>query len=230
MDGAQRAELARDALDGYVHGPDAPQAATAIALDKARLAEAVIIVEGICDQIAIETLARRRGRDLGAEGIAVLPIGGAQAITPFLREFGPEGEHLELTGLCDADAAETFRRALARTGIGRPRSVEDMAVLGFHVCDRDLEDELIRAVGPEAVVAVVESQGDLGSFTTFQKQPDWRDRPVSDQLHRFFGSKARRSFRYSRRLMEIVDLDRVPAPLDAVLDHLAEDGFAGRSS
>lgn len=228
MDGAQRAELARGALDGYVHGPDAPQAATAIALDKARRAEAIIFVEGICDQIAVETLAGRLGRDLDAEGIAVLPVGGAQAITPFLHEFGPEGDHLELAGLCDADAAETFRRAVTRAGIGRPRSIEDMAALGFHVCNRDLEDELIRAVGPETVVAVVESQGDLGSFTTFQKQPDWRERPVSDQLHRFFGSQARRSFRYSRRLMEIVDLDRVPAPLAAVLDHLAEDGFEGR--
>lgn len=222
MDGAQRAELARRALDGYLHGPDAPQAATAIALDQVRRAEAIIIVEGICDQIAIETLARRRGRDLEAEGIAVLPIGGAQAITPFLQEFGPEGEHLDVAGFCDADAAVTFRRALARTGIGRPRSTEDMAALGFHVCVRDLEDELIRAVGPEAVVAVVESQGDLGSLRTFQKQPDWRDRPLTDQLHRFFGSKARRSFRYSRLLIETVELDRVPRPLDAVLEHLEE--------
>ncbi len=223
MDGERRAELAREALDGYVHGPDAPQAATATALGKARLAEAVIIVEGICDQIAVETLAVRRGRDLDAEGIVVLPIGGAQAIAPILAEFGPQGEHLELAGFCDADAAETFRRALARAEVGRPRSIADMAALGFHVCNRDIEDELIRAVGPDTVVEVVESQGDLGSFLTFQKQPDWRDRPVSEQLHRFFGSKARRSFRYSRRLMEIVDLDRVPAPLDAVLDHLAED-------
>lgn len=222
MDGAKRAELARRALAGYVNGPDAPQAATAIALDRVRRAEAAIIVEGICDQIAIETLAGRRGRDLDAEGIAVLPIGGAQAITPFLREFGPEGEHLELVGFCDADAAETFRRALARTGFGRPRSNEDMAALGFHVCVRDLEDELIRAVGPDAVVAVVESQGDLGSFHTFQKQPDWRDRPLADQLHRFFGSKARRSFRYSRLLVEALDLDRAPRPLDAVLQHLDE--------
>ncbi|MEL6983376.1 MAG: ATP-dependent endonuclease, partial [Actinomycetota bacterium] len=61
------------------------------------------------------------------------------------------------------------------------------------------------------------SQGDLGSFRTFQKQPDWRGRPVQDQLHRFFGSQARRSFRYSRLLVETVDLDRVPAPLVAVL-------------
>ncbi|MEL6984961.1 MAG: TOPRIM nucleotidyl transferase/hydrolase domain-containing protein, partial [Actinomycetota bacterium] len=174
MDGEQRASLARRALAGYAHGPGAPQQATAVALEKARRAEALILVEGICDQIAIETLAGRYQRNLEAEGITVLPVGGAQAVTPHLREFGPQGEHLELAGLCDADAAETFRRALITAGVGRPATEDDMAELGFHVCQRDLEEELIRAVGPDAVEAVIESQGDLGSFRTFQKQPDWR--------------------------------------------------------
>lgn len=218
MDGEQRAELARRALDGYVHGPDAPQEATARALAKARRAEAVILVEGICDQIAVETLATRLGRDLDAEGITVVPIGGAQAIVPHLREFGPTGEHLELAGLCDNDAAETFRRALITAHVGRPADVGEMAELGFHVCVRDLEEELIRAVGADIVQTVIESQGDLGSFRTFQKQPDWRGRPVEDQLHRYLGSQARRSLRYSRLLIETVELERVPRPLAAVLD------------
>lgn len=218
MDGTERERLARRALAGYVTGPDAPQEATERALAKARQAEAVILVEGIADQIAIETLAPRLGRDLDSEGVVVLPVGGAQAITPHLREFGPMGEHLELAGLCDADAAETFRRALVRAGVGRPTTDDEMAELGFHICHRDLEDELIRAVGPDRTEIVIEAQGDLGSFRTFQKQPDWRGRPVEEQLHRFFGSQARRSLRYSRLLIETVDLERVPGPLAAVID------------
>lgn len=220
MDGELRADLARRALAGYANGPDAPQEATFRALQKVERAEAVIVVEGISDQIAVETVARRLGRDLDAEGIAVLPVGGAHAAARYLYELGPAGEHLELAGLCDADAAETYRRAVIRAGIGRPRTTDDLARLGFHVCVRDLEDELIRAVGPDRVVAVIESQGERGPWRTFQKQPEWRSRPIGDQLHRFIGSKARRSLRYARLLVEAVPLDRVPRPLTGVLEHV----------
>jgi predicted ATP-dependent endonuclease of OLD family len=41
---------------------------------------AVILVEGVSDQRAVEAVAERRRRDLAAEGVAVVPIGGAQAI------------------------------------------------------------------------------------------------------------------------------------------------------
>lgn len=217
MNGEVRNELARRALAGYVNGPEAPIMATNLALKKIERSQAVIVVEGISDQIAIETLAIRRGRDLDAEGVAVLPVGGAQAVMQYVRKFGPAGAQLNLAGFCDADGAEAFRRGLTKAGIGKPRTTSDMASLGFHVCVEDLEDELVRAVGPEKVEAVLDSQGDLGSFRTLQKQPDWRDRPTADQLRRFFGSKARRSLRYARLLIDAVDLDRAPSPLDAAL-------------
>lgn len=220
MDGETRTELAQRALAGYANGPNAPAKATRLALAKAERAHAILIVEGISDQIAIETLASRRGRDLKDEGIAVLPVGGAQAALRYLQEFGPNGEQIHLAGLCDVDAAETFRRALITAGVGNPQTAEEMATCGFHVCVRDLEDELIRSVGPNLVEGVLESQGELAAFRTFQKQPDWRGRPTSDQLHRFFGSKARRSLRYARLLIETVELDRVPPPLDAVLSSI----------
>ena len=45
---------------------------------------AVVLVEGISDQRALTTLATRRGRDLEAEGVSVVPIGGAHAVGPYL--------------------------------------------------------------------------------------------------------------------------------------------------
>src|SRR5258708_21338062 len=63
-------------------------------------ARAVVLVEGISDQIAVETLAARRGRDLGAECVVVLPIGGAHVITRYLTQFGPAGAGLRLAGMC----------------------------------------------------------------------------------------------------------------------------------
>ena len=229
MDSGERVELAKKVLAGYANGPDAPLEATSLALDKVENARAVILVEGISDQIAIETLALRRGRNLDAERVAVLPVGGAQAAKQYMQRFGPAGERLNLAGLLDADAAQTFRRALAEAGVGRPVSNAEMADMGFHICVRDLEDELIRAVGVESVLAVIESQGEFGALRTFQKQPEWKGQPLGAQLHRFFGSKARRSLRYARLLVEAVDLDRVPRPLDAVLTHVvgSEDMVTG---
>ena len=40
----------------------------------------VILVEGVSDQRALEALAARHGRDLEAEGVAIVPIGGAHAV------------------------------------------------------------------------------------------------------------------------------------------------------
>ena len=50
-----------------------------------------------------------------------------------------------------------------------------------------------------------------------QKQPVWRGRPVEDQLRRFLGSGARRKVRYAALLVDALELERMPAPLDGVL-------------
>jgi hypothetical protein len=198
--------------------PGGPQA-TLRALARADGARAIILVEGISDQIALETLAARRGRNLDAEGVLVVPIGGAQALGSFLTRFGL-GSGTKLAGLCDAGEEDVFRRSLERAGFGSQLTRGDMERLGFHVCVVDLEDELIRALGPASVEAVLESQGDLGSFRTFQKQPAWRGQRIERQLRRFMGSADRRKLRYARLLVEAVDPARVPRPLDGVLAHV----------
>jgi hypothetical protein len=181
---------------------------------------AVVLVDGVSDQHALEALAERRGRDLDAEGISVVPIGGAQSIGRFLNQFGPQGLDLKLAGLCDAGEEGDFRRGLERAGLGSDLSRAEMERLGFYVCVADLEDELIRAHGAASVEQVVDAQGDLGPFRTLQKQPDWRGRPTEAQLRRFMGSGARRKIRYARLLVETLDLSRMPRPLDGVLAHV----------
>jgi hypothetical protein len=220
MDGTRRRELASRLLDGYVHGPAASTEATARALTKVDAADAVVLVEGVSDQIAVETLAGRRGRDLAAERVVVLPIGGAHAFTRFLNQLGPAGAGLRLAGLCDVGEEEVVRRSLESAGLGTPRTRDEMERLGFFVCVDDLEDELIRAIGAARVEQLVDSQGDLGSFRSLQRQPEWRGRPVVAQLRRFMGSGGRRKSRYARLLTGAVDADRVPHPLEAVLTRL----------
>jgi len=176
-----------------------------------------VVVEGVSDKLALETLAVRRGRRLDAEGVSIVSLGGAQAIGRFLESLGRRRPQVRLAGLCDAGEERDFRRALEHTGLGANLTRSDMERLGFFVCVVDLEDELIRALGTEAVEEVVDAQGELGSFRTLQKQPVWRDRPLAEQLRRFLGSGGSRKIRYSRLLVDALDLARVPRPLDGVL-------------
>ena len=183
-------------------------------------AAAVVLVEGISDQAAVEVLAERHGRDLGAEGVSVVPIGGAQAVGRYLERFGPDGLDLRLAGLCDAAEEREFRRGLEQAGLGSDLSRAELERLGFFVCEADLEDELIRALGADAVLQVVEANGDLGPFRTLQKQPAWLGRPTEEQLRRFMGSGGRRKIRYARFLVEALDLAAIPRPLAGVLAHI----------
>jgi len=181
---------------------------------------AVVLVEGISDRVALEALAERRSRNLDAEGVAVVPMGGAQAIGRFLAQFGPRGLDVRLAGLCDAAEEDDFKRGLERAGLGSNLTRVEMERLGFYVCVADLEDELIRALGADTVEQVVDAQGDLGSFRTLQKQPAWQGRRIEDQLRRFMGSGGRRKIVYARLLVCALDLTRVPRPLDLVLAHV----------
>jgi hypothetical protein len=181
---------------------------------------AAVLVEGISDQVALRALADRRGRDLDAEGIAVVSMGGAKNIRTYLDRFGPKGLDLDVAGLCDAGEEVDFQRGLERAGLGSNLARADMAELGFYVCVADLEDELIRALGADAVERVVDRQGELRSFRTLQRQAAQQGRTVEAQLRRFMGSRGGRKVHYARVLVDALDLTNVPRPLDRLLAHL----------
>ena len=58
------------------------------------------------------------------------------------------------------------QRALERAGFGAPVTRQGMEKLGFYACDRDLEDELIRAVGPPAVEELIDAAHHLAARYT----------------------------------------------------------------
>ena len=177
----------------------------------------VVLVEGVSDQVALTTLARRRGRDLEGDGVQVVAMGGATNVGHYLRRFGPGSASTRLAGLCDLGEVRFFRRALDRAGL---RAGEDgLERLGFFVCSRDLEEELIRCLGAPAVIQVVAEQGELSLFRTFQKQPAQREKPVDAQLHRFLGTHSGRKAQYARALVDALD-GSAPPPLEALLAHL----------
>jgi hypothetical protein len=167
----------------------------------------VVLVEGVSDRCAVETLARRRGRDLDAEGLAVVPMGGYGNLPRVLQQY----RGVQLAGLYDVGEERHFLRALRCDDRG------DLERVGFYACTRDLEDELTRALGPDGMQRVLTEQGELRAFRTYQKQPAHRARPLEEQLHGFMWNRKQR---YAVLLVEALDLERVPRPLDSVLAHL----------
>lgn len=167
----------------------------------------VVLVEGTSDRLAVEALALRLGRDLGGEGVAIVPMGGFGNLPHFLERY----RNLRLAGIYDVGEERHFLRAL---GCDDRRELERA---GFYACTRDLEDELTRAVGPEEMERVLAEQGELRAFRTYQKQPAHRDRPLEEQLHGFMWNRKQR---YAVLLVEALDLEQVPRPLDRVLTHV----------
>ena len=167
----------------------------------------VMLVEGVSDRRAVETLARRRGRDLDAEGVAVVPMGGYGNLPRFLEQHS---EAL-IGGLYDVGEERHFLRALGCADRG------ELERAGFYACARDLEDELTRAVGPAGMERVLAAQDELRAFRTYQKQPAHRDRPLEEQLHGFMWNRKQK---YAVLLVEALDLERIPRPLDRVLAHV----------
>ncbi|HYT50590.1 MAG TPA: TOPRIM nucleotidyl transferase/hydrolase domain-containing protein [Gaiellaceae bacterium] len=169
----------------------------------------VVLVEGASDRRAVETLARRRGRDLQAEGVAIVPMDGYGNLPLLLGQY----RDVRIAGLYDVGEERHFLGALGCDDRG------ELERGGFYACTRDLEDELTRAVGPDGMERVLEEQGELRAFRTYQKQPAHRARPLEEQLHGFMWNRKQR---YAVLLVEALDLARVPRPLDRVLAHVWE--------
>ena len=181
---------------------------------------AVVLVEGRSDLVALEVLARRRGRDLDSEGVLVVAMNGATNIGHYLDRYGPGGLNVKLAGLYDSGEERFFCQALARVGLGSDLPRTALEERGFYMCSADLEDELIRAIGAEQAERLVEAEGEIASFRRLQRQPAQRDRTLHDQLRRLMGGRSGGKHRYARIMAEAVELSRVPRALDAVIDHV----------
>ncbi len=199
-----------DDVGAYESGADATQRATAEALGRvSATTPAVVLVEGISDQIAVETLANQMGRDLRVQGVVVLPIGGAHGVATVVKRFAGQSE-LTVLGLCDRNEFSLFERAF---DADPDRSVDDV-----FVCDPDLEHELIGSVTPAELEAVLADHDDLGRFRKLQAQAAWIDRPFEQQMHRWLRAHARRPARYARIIIDHSGSGSAPAVLSRLVN------------
>jgi Overcoming lysogenization defect protein-like, TOPRIM domain len=180
----------------------------------------VVLVEGPSDAAAVRALARRLGHDLDLRGVSIVAIGGFGNLGRFIERYGPSGFDVRLAGLYDAPEERHFTRGLARAGFGSDLTRADLEALGFFACDANLEDELTRALGPAAMTDLLEAQGELSAFRTYQKQPAHREEAIETQRRGFLWN---RKFEYGVLIVETLALDRIPRPLAGVLAHALQD-------
>ena len=176
----------------------------------------VVLVEGPSDGAAVQVLAGRLGHDLDAEGVSIVAMGGYGNLGRFLECYGPVGLDARLAGLYDAPEEHHFSRGLARAGFGANLTRDDLEGLGFYACEANLEEELTRAMEPAAMEELLEAQGELRAFRTYQKQPAHRHEAIETQLSGFLWN---RKVEYGALIVSALDLDRIPLPLTQVLDH-----------
>jgi hypothetical protein len=198
---------------------------TGVGAESEHPASVVVLVEGASDRAALEVLARRRHLEAGIE---IRAMGGATNVRRHLGELLSDAVPRHVFGLTDEAEAPFFVRALSTAGVPIT-SVDDLAAHGFHTCRRDLEDELIRALGTDRVRAVLDDLALGQTFDRFCRQQAWQGRPTHEQLHRFAGTVSGRKSVFARGLAAAVGDDEVPEPLRHLLDDVARALAPGAS-
>ena len=180
----------------------------------------VVLLEGPSDVAAVRAVAAAYGVTDDVHRYRLIDMGGVTNIRRHLEAVRTASVPVRVMGMCDAGEAKFFVRALQVMGNGVHRE-SDLAARGFSVCEADLEDELIRALGPERVVGVLYRLGLRETLAIFQRQPAWRDRPLHEQLHRFAGVASGRKTLLAGALAQALAPDEAPAPLRRLVEGMA---------
>ena len=113
-------------------------------------------------------------------------MGGVTNIARYVAELGAHATDLPgcttrpgSGSSAAVSSAAASRRLPAATGSPRSASTR---------CDRDLEEELIRALGVAGCSPSSRHKASSTRLRGLQQQPAQRERRPEDQLHRFFGS------------------------------------------
>jgi putative ATP-dependent endonuclease of OLD family len=112
----------------------------------------VLLVEGRADRIVVMRVAELLGLELDRCGVSILELDGAGGVKSAIKLFGDNGFQTDLTVLIDADKASETAAAFGL----QETALEEH---GVFVCQRDLEDEYVRAMGEsETFDALVSSK------------------------------------------------------------------------
>ena len=159
--------------------------------------------EGRSDVAAVAVLCAARGLDPADGSFALVDMGGVTNVGHHLARLRTAPGRPQVLGLCDAPEERFVVRAPGSARASWSTAATTSPRLGFVVCDRDLEDELIRALGP----ARVESRWSSGWVSSSSSVPSSASRSgaaarSTDQLRRFAGTASGRKALFARGLAE----------------------------
>lgn len=175
----------------------------------------VVLFEGRSDRLAFEAVARRR--EISLDAVQLVDMDGITNLRTRVSALRDADEGVRVLGLYDAAEEAYVIRVLVDLGILTSEAMHPVEI-GFFGCERDLEDEVIRAAGADLVLETLAARRELDRFRVFQGQPAQRGKPVDDQLHRFAGTAAGRKARFAADVIDALPLDRMPRPLVSLLD------------
>lgn len=174
----------------------------------------VVLFEGRSDRLAFLALARRRG--VGIDALDLVDMGGITNLRTQLTALRGATDAPRVFGLYDSAEGDYVAQVLV--DVGAIAAGAEPIDAGFFGCERDLEDEVIAAAGPELVLETLAGRGERGRFQVFQGQPAQRERSIAEQLHRFAGTAAGRKALFSADIIDALPLERMPQPLVDLLD------------
>jgi hypothetical protein len=182
-----------------------------------------VLLEGASDVAAVQAASERAGLELGDAGVRLIDMGGATNVRRHLLDAARAPTSPRVLGMCDIKEGGFFVRALRELECD-VSSVDELPRWGFQLCDRDLEDELMRALGPDGVRRVLDGLRLSGRFATFTRQPAWVARDFHDQARRFAGVASGRKEVMAGALTATLEPEALPPPLRQLLDDVARGG------
>ena len=189
-----------------------------------------VLLEGTSDVAAVRALRAARGVRPDDEPCLLVDMGGATNIRRHLaaaagsRSPSPCRRAVRRAGGAVLRAGARRHRNGCRRPVTCPAdgtaSVTTLPDFGFQVCRRDLEDELMRALGVDGTLAVLADLDLDAAFAAFTRQLAWQGRPVMDQLRRFVGTTSGRKELLAGAMAAALDAGDCPPPLAALLDSM----------
>ena len=178
----------------------------------------VVLLEGRSDVAAVRAAAATAGVDL--TGVRLVDMGGITNVRAHISVLARQQPRAErVLGMCDAAETRFVVAALDAAGHWL-RDASDLPAAGFFICVADLEDELLRALGPARALEVLEALGLRDKLDAMAQQPAWRERPLPEQLHRFAGVASGRKELLAAELTGALTAEELPEPLRLLLDRL----------
>lgn len=182
-----------------------------------------VLLEGASDVAAVRVVAERTGLGLTDQGIHLVDMHGATNIRRHLLAATEAVDSPRVLGMCDLPEARFFVRALRRVGCA-VAAVDELPWWGFQVCDRDLEDELMRELGEQGLRTVLDDLGLTQRFAMLTQQPAWVSESFHEQVHRFAGAASGRKELMAAAMAAALDQGALPRPLAGLVEAMDSPG------